>query len=72
MQWSDEVRIDTPEQVGVDLEVAGLGSRFVAQLLDWLIKWGLLAVVTLVAVILFALGWWFSSQNGRKRVPGNA
>jgi YjbE family integral membrane protein len=24
------------------------------------------------AVILFVLGWWFNSQNGRKKVPGNA
>jgi YjbE family integral membrane protein len=24
------------------------------------------------AVILFALGWWFNSQNGRKNAPGNA
>jgi YjbE family integral membrane protein len=24
------------------------------------------------AVILFLLGWWFNSQNGRKKVPGNA
>jgi YjbE family integral membrane protein len=24
------------------------------------------------AVILFGLGWWFTSQNGRKKVPGNA
>jgi YjbE family integral membrane protein len=24
------------------------------------------------AVILFILGWWFNSQNGRKKVPGNA
>jgi YjbE family integral membrane protein len=24
------------------------------------------------AVILFVLGWWYGSQNGRKRVPGNA
>jgi YjbE family integral membrane protein len=26
----------------------------------------------LPAVIIFALGWWFNSQNGRKKVPGNA
>jgi len=24
------------------------------------------------AMILFVLGWWFNSQNGRKKVPGNA
>ncbi len=24
------------------------------------------------AVIIFVLGWWFNSQNGRKKVPGHA
>jgi len=24
------------------------------------------------AAIIFVLGWWFDSQNGRKKVPGNA
>jgi YjbE family integral membrane protein len=24
------------------------------------------------AAIIFVLGWWFNSQNGRKKVPGNA
>ena len=24
------------------------------------------------AVMIFVLGWWFDSQNGRKKVPGNA
>jgi uncharacterized RDD family membrane protein YckC len=38
MRWTDEVRIETPEQVEVDLELAGLGSRFVARFLDWLIQ----------------------------------
>src|SRR5262245_26250489 len=48
MQWADEYRIETPEQIDIHLELAGLGSRFVAQLIDWLIK----AVVVLVALLL--------------------
>jgi uncharacterized RDD family membrane protein YckC len=32
------MRIDTPEQIGLDLELAGLGSRFVAQVVDWVWK----------------------------------
>ncbi len=57
MEWTDEVRLETPEQVDMDLELAGLGSRFVAQLLDWLIK-GLisLGVVLLILVVSALLG----------------
>ncbi len=57
MRWSDEIRIETPEQIDVQLEVAGLGSRFVAQVIDWVLKWGLLALLALlVAVVLSLLG----------------
>jgi uncharacterized RDD family membrane protein YckC len=52
MQWTDDVRIETPEQIDVSLEIAGLGSRFVAQLLDWLIKWGTLFCVAMVLLIV--------------------
>jgi uncharacterized RDD family membrane protein YckC len=38
MGWTDEVRIETPEQIDMGLELAGLGTRFVAQLFDWVIK----------------------------------
>jgi len=37
MLWVDELRMETPEQIEVNLELAGLGSRFIAQLIDWLI-----------------------------------
>jgi uncharacterized RDD family membrane protein YckC len=55
MQWADEVRIETPEQIEVSLEVAGAGSRFVAQLIDWLIKWGIVLVAALLVVSAAAL-----------------
>src|SRR5262245_39076270 len=55
MQWADEVRIETPEQIDVELEVAGLGSRFVAQFLDSLCKFGLLLLVGVVSLIILAL-----------------
>jgi uncharacterized RDD family membrane protein YckC len=38
MQWADDVRIETPEQIDLSLELAGLGSRFVAWVVDWLFK----------------------------------
>src|SRR5262245_54204412 len=54
MQWADEVRIETPEQIDVALEVAGLGSRFVAKVIDWLIKWGTMLLATLLVLLLAA------------------
>ncbi|MFT3883670.1 MAG: RDD family protein [Gemmatales bacterium] len=38
MSWADEVRIETPEQIDFDFEVAGPGSRSAAQVLDWIVK----------------------------------
>jgi uncharacterized RDD family membrane protein YckC len=55
MDWSDELQIETPEQVDVSLEIAGLGSRLVAWVTDGLIKIGFLIVLFLVGWILLAL-----------------
>ena len=38
MQYEDRVTIATPEGVDVDLTLAGIGSRFIASLIDTLIK----------------------------------
>ncbi len=54
MQWTDDVRIETPEQIDVSLEVAGLGSRFVAQSLDWVIKAAV--AVSVLTLSLFVAG----------------
>lgn len=51
MQWIDELRMETPEQIEVNLELAGLGSRFIAQLVDWIIK----VVVLLILLIAFSI-----------------
>lgn len=53
--WSEDVRIETPEQIDVALELAGLGSRFLAQVLDWCLKWGLVAVMGLLTFIVIGL-----------------
>src|SRR5262249_40975676 len=53
MRWTDEMRIETPEQIEVYLELAGLGSRFVAQMIDWL--WKILVTLALGAVCLVTL-----------------
>ncbi|MBN9521422.1 RDD family protein [bacterium] len=55
MRWADEMRIDTPEQIGLDLELAGLGSRFVAQMVDWVWKVLLSLVLGMIGAIVFAL-----------------
>jgi uncharacterized RDD family membrane protein YckC len=45
----DQLSIETPELVGIDMPVAGIGSRFVALLIDYLIWF--LAVVALIFLI---------------------
>lgn len=52
MRWTDELRMETPEQIEVDLELAGLGSRFMAQLVDWFWK-GLFTVILLLLSVIF-------------------
>jgi len=55
MQWTDEVQIETPEQIGFGLELAGVGSRFLAQVLDWLIKGCILFLLAFVTFVLLAM-----------------
>jgi uncharacterized RDD family membrane protein YckC len=64
---ADQLNIDTPEQVELEFAVAGIGSRFVAVLLDHLIQAGFYFVTLFFAAILFGavanrinlLGKWF-------------
>jgi uncharacterized RDD family membrane protein YckC len=55
MLGPDEVRIETPEQIDLALEPAGLGSRFVARMLDTLVQIGIVVLVAIPCVILLAL-----------------
>src|SRR5436190_675148 len=55
MRWMDEMRIETPEQIGVDLELAGLGTRFLAQVIDWFWKVLLSFALVLVGGLLYGL-----------------
>jgi uncharacterized RDD family membrane protein YckC len=52
----DQISIDTPELVSIELPLAGIGSRFIALLVDYLI-WGagLVVVVVLAFLLLPAL-----------------
>jgi uncharacterized RDD family membrane protein YckC len=55
VEWTDDTRIETPEQIDVALELPGLGSRFLAQLLDWAVKLGALALLVLLGAFLITL-----------------
>jgi uncharacterized RDD family membrane protein YckC len=49
----DELNIDTPELVDIQMPLAGIGSRFIALLVDSLIWFaGLLVVIVLIAIFL--------------------
>ncbi len=55
--FADQLSIDTPEQVALYFPVAGIGSRFVALLLDHLIQLGVVILAAvLVAVVSATLG----------------
>jgi uncharacterized RDD family membrane protein YckC len=51
MSWGEDHQIETPEQIKLGLPLAGPGSRAVAQVLDWLIKIAILALVGLVTAV---------------------
>ena len=48
MEYEDRVRISTPEGVDVELTLAGIGSRFIAAILDFMIQGGVLLGAGLV------------------------
>jgi uncharacterized RDD family membrane protein YckC len=52
---SDQLNIDTPELVEIEMPLAGIGSRFVALLVDMLI-WGVGLLVLAVLFAIFAPG----------------
>jgi uncharacterized RDD family membrane protein YckC len=55
-QINDQLNIETPELVSIEMPIAGIGSRFVALLVDYLI-WlaAIIALFILAAIILPAL-----------------
>ncbi len=52
--FADQLSIETPEQVALEFPVAGIGSRFVAVLLDHLIQFGVALAVGLIVLMLSA------------------
>lgn len=63
MEYEDRIRIETPEGVDLDLRLAGLGSRFVATVIDLLIQSGVVTIagLALVGVEIFSEG---SARSG--------
>jgi uncharacterized RDD family membrane protein YckC len=62
---SDQLNIDTPELVEIEMPLAGIGSRFVALLVDMLIWFaGLIVIVILFAVFAPGIGA-FSKISGQ-------
>jgi uncharacterized RDD family membrane protein YckC len=51
MDLTDELRIETPEQIDLEFELAGLGTRTVSWMVDALIKW-LLTFLTMIVVTI--------------------
>jgi uncharacterized RDD family membrane protein YckC len=60
MEYEDRLQIDTPEGVDLELTLAGVGSRFSAALIDFLIQLALLAALS----VAFLIGGDFSGWGG--------
>lgn len=66
-QLGNQLNIDTPEQVELEFAAAGIGSRFVAVLLDHLVQLGILLLMLFAGTFLFGaianrtsvMGKWF-------------
>lgn len=50
----NQLNIDTPELVSIEMPIAGIGSRFIAIVVDYLIWTAALTVCSLLGVIVFA------------------
>jgi uncharacterized RDD family membrane protein YckC len=55
-EFSDQLNIETPELVDIEMPVAGIGSRFIAILIDYLI-WGagLIVLIVIASIVLPAM-----------------
>jgi len=52
----EQLKIDTPEQIALELPLAGIGSRFMAMAIDTLIQFGLYLVAGVVFFLILGLG----------------
>ena len=59
----DQLSIDTPELVSIELPLAGLGSRFIALLVDYLLWGGAFILIAIIAVVILTSLNIFSSSS---------
>ena len=64
--FTDQLNIETPEQVELRFPVAGIGSRFLAILIDTIVQF----VATMVLFLLFAVVVAVATNGGRTTAPG--
>src|SRR5436309_12210474 len=48
----DELKIDTPEQIALELPLAGIGSRFLAIAIDTLIQFAVYLITGLIVILV--------------------
>src|ERR1017187_9442423 len=56
MNSIDQLRIDTPEQIALELPLAGIGSRFLALAIDTLIQGAFYLITGLILIFTLAVG----------------
>ena len=56
MDSFDQLKIDTPEQIALELPLAGIGSRFLAIAIDTLIQGALYFLTALIFLLILPLG----------------
>jgi len=66
----DQLQIDTPEQIALELPLAGIGSRFLAMVIDTLIQAALYFITALIFIFTAPVG--FSTFSFLPRLVGPA
>jgi uncharacterized RDD family membrane protein YckC len=51
---ANQLNIDTPELVSIEMPIAGIGSRFIAIVIDYLIWTALLIIISIFGAIIFS------------------
>lgn len=70
MDSFDQLSIETPEQIALELPLAGIGSRFLAITIDTLIQAAVYLIIGIVFLIVMPLG--FSAFNFLPKLLGPA
>lgn len=65
MDSFDQLKIDTPEQIALELPLAGIGSRFLAIAIDTLIQGALYLIAGIIFFLVLGLG-----ASALKLLPG--